>query len=182
MKYFKYILTLVVLVSIVSLSCERDDICAETTQTTPHLIIRFYDINETEELKDVRLLTVSGIDENDNLLSEIVSNSTTDSIVVPLNFQEENTPTISRFALKKDTDLDSDANDPDNTLTMSNTDIIEVTYTPQFIYVSRACGYKSVFELAGITREVDDNLWIINQTIINSTVENENAAHINIYH
>ena len=37
---------LILIVSIIFLtSCEKDDICPESTQTTPRLVITFYDIN-----------------------------------------------------------------------------------------------------------------------------------------
>jgi hypothetical protein len=174
----KKISLVILLVVAILCSCEKDDICPEATSTTPHLIIRFYDINNDETLKSVRRLSVNGIDDQGNLLNDIVFNTSTDSIVVPLRFQEENVQTTTRFALKKDTDFDLDSNDT----TVSNTDIIEVTYSPKFIYVSRACGYKSIFELESIIREPEVNNWIINQTIIIPIIENENEAHINIYH
>ncbi|WMI67436.1 DUF6452 family protein [Mangrovimonas sp. YM274] len=175
-RYLKIICPLLALLGYLVLGCEKDDICAETTATTPHLIIRFYDVSNPTNTRSVRRLTVKG----EGIDEEIVSNVDTDSIVLPLNFQDEGITAISRFELKKDTDYDSD----DNETTVSNTDIIEVNYTPEFIYVSRACGYKSIF--AGTEIDVDEtndeDIWIINAVTANTTIENETAAHINIYH
>ena len=42
------------------ISCERDDICAESTATTPQLIIEFYDASNPDDLKSVPRLTVYG--------------------------------------------------------------------------------------------------------------------------
>ena len=86
--------------------------------------------------------------------------------------------TNTRFLLKKDTDFDDIADD-DN---FSNSDIIEISYTPEFVYVSRACGYKTVFNGAQISFDNDGENWIITTDVLNETIENENAAHIIIYH
>jgi len=99
-------------------------------------------------------------------------------VVLPLYFQNEGIVTKSRFELKRDSDFDNDSN---NT-TFSNTDIIEVSYTPEFVYVSRACGYKSIFNNAQNTIILDSEQWIFGYEIINPTIENENSAHIILYH
>lgn len=179
------ILSCVTILALIAWSCERDDICAETTATTPRLIIRFYDINNQDNTKQVRQLEIKGLDDDDMPFSEtpIVSRTNTDSIALPLRFAGEGGPelTITRFQLEKDADF-SDNENPDND---SNIDIIEVRYTPEFIYVSRACGYKSVFNMGttgGIFRDNDDDNWVINTEILNETIDNETAAQIIIYH
>ena len=75
---------LAILIILTGLSCERDDICSENTPTTPSLVIRFYNVDDQEQTKQVRLLTVNGIDSEGNLLDDIVSSISTDSIVLPL--------------------------------------------------------------------------------------------------
>lgn len=174
---------LTVILSVVILGCERDDICAETTATTPRLIIRFYDINNQDETKQVRQLEIDGLDDTGMSMGTVLSRTNTDSIALPLRFADEGGPelTITRFQMEKDADFGDNEN-PDNA---SNIDIIEVSYTPEFIYVSRACGYKSIFNMGtngGITRENDDDNWIINTEILNETIDNETAAQIIIYH
>lgn len=169
---------LAILIILTGVSCERDDICSENTPTTPSLVIRFYNVDDQEQTKQVRLLTVNGIDSEGNLLDDIVSYASTDSIVLPLRFQNEGVITTTRFQLKKDSDFDTDTN-PN---TFSNTDVIEVSYTPQFIYVSRACGYKSIFNNLQNTLIIDSDNWIFGYNIINPTIENENTAHIILYH
>ncbi|WP_417370059.1 DUF6452 family protein [Gelidibacter japonicus] len=174
-KAHQYIKTLCSLLIILSLwSCERDDICAATTPTTPHLIIRFYNINAIDETKTVRRMDVTA----ENNPNYIVNDKTIDSIVLPLRVDALDIMNTSRFVLTKDRDYDLD-DDPN---TASNADIIEVNYTPELIYVSRACGYKSVFNNLSANRETDPNNWIINIEVIKDTINNENAAHINIYH
>ena len=43
------------------LSCESDDICPESTNSTPRLIITFYDMQNTEVKKNVEDLAVYAI-------------------------------------------------------------------------------------------------------------------------
>lgn len=172
-----------IITTLVALSCERDDICAETTATTPRLIITFFDINDRDEPKNVRQLEIKGIGDDgvpieDNI---ILARTNTDSIALPLRFQAEGEITTSRFELVRSADYIGNDNESLN----ENRDVIEITYTPEFIYVSRACGYKSIFDLGttgGITREADDDNWIIDFDILNETIDNESAAHISIYH
>ncbi|WP_298759883.1 DUF6452 family protein [uncultured Psychroserpens sp.] len=183
MKRFIVLLSITILTTFIVWSCERDDICAEGTATTPHLIIRFYDVNNQNNFKDVRQLEIKGLGDDGLPFSEtpILSRVNTDSIVLPLRFAEEGIETITRFQLEKDADF-ADNMDPNND---SNIDIIEIKYTPEFIYVSRACGYKSIFNFGptgGITREVDSEIWITNTEIVNEIIDNENAAQIIIYH
>lgn len=182
MKRIATFISLILLVTLIVWSCERDDICAEETPTTPHLIIRFYDIIEQDQLKGVRQLTVAGLNDDGTLGDLIPVNGTnTDSIAIPLRFQQENIETVTRFQFERDSDFATNDN-PDND---SNIDIIEVRYTPQFVYVSRACGYKSVFSLAppgGISKEIDADNWVKSFEIINQSIDNEIAAQVIIYH
>lgn len=177
----------ILFIALISISCERDDICAEATPTTPRLIIRFYDINNPETLKQVRQLVVDGLNiiNAPNSDSPIVARTDTDSINLPLQFREENEDTTTRFRLKLNSDFD---NNDDSTIN-SNSDVITVKYTPEFIYVSRACGYKSIFNLDDAVPffrdgepQGDANTWIRSFEIVNQTIDNENEAHNKIYH
>lgn len=198
MKKLKFILLLLLVVLI---SCERDDICAESTPTTPRLFVEFYDADEQDELKSVTRLTVYGDspdipipDDTDNssavLLEDIfdtqqrrVYNRNSNFVKLPLLIGNTNDgeTTTSRFILEKDTNLRLNDN-PNND---SNIDIIEIEYTTEFKYVSRACGYKSVFNLIDVEVNPDgddDDLWIESEEIIEILVENENTVHVHIFH
>ena len=63
----------------------------------------------------------------------------------------------------------------------SNSIIDEVTisYTRSDEFVSRSCGYKTIFDNLSITTTSN---WILDSEIINSTVNNETSAHLYIYH
>ena len=84
----------------------------------------------------------------------------------------------THFILEKDTNLRLDT----DTSTDSNIDVIELTYTTEFVYVSRACGYKSIFNSLAITKDVDLDNWISSIEIVETTVENENTIHVRILH
>lgn len=161
-------------------SCERDDICAETTPTTPSLIIRFYDISNQESNKNVFGLRVQGVG-NDNVLDHY-NVVTTDSIVLPL----KTTQTSTQYLLHQDYGVD-DNGTPDDTsddFTTGNEDVITIAYATEEIYVSRACGFKTAFKNVTVSVEDDGDKWIqiIQSVNDNQSVEDETAAHFKIFH
>jgi len=192
MKNIKF---LILLIAVALINCERDDICAESTQTTPRLLIEFYDAASTDDIKSVPRLTIYGDDpditipDNEDSSSAIlvepfedsrVYNFTRSSAKLPLIIGEENTETTTRFVLERDTNLRLD----DDATTASNIDILVIKYETSFKYVSRACGYKSIFNNLSVTRENDGNVWIssaITEDSIEQIIENENTVHVRIF-
>jgi hypothetical protein len=171
MNYFKLRSFPLFIIALIVLSCEKDDICAESTATTPNLIVRFYDAVTLAETKTVPDLLVYGVNDLDQVVFfDNVFHSTTDSIVMPLRTDSN----ITRLVFHKDLDLSD--------FQTGNLDVISTNYTKNDVYVSRACGYKSIYEDLNATIESDTNNWIVNIEIINTTVENETAAHVKIFH
>jgi hypothetical protein len=173
------------LLLLLTVTCERDDICAEGTSTTPRLLLEFYDITNPEELKNVVRLTAYG----EGLITEdggptaasdatLVFNSNSDNLALPLLIEAEDELSTTRFILEKETNLRLDDN-PEST---SNVDILEISYFPKFEYVSRACGYKSIFRNVEVRREDDADNWIIDINVLVLNVENENEVHVQIFH
>lgn len=155
-------------------NCERDDICSESTPTTPKLIIRFYDISNQSETKRVTNLQIQAVDNEEIYLSA----TSTDSIAIPLKTIDNDDDPLNgistQFILHKE------YADGGNS---GNEDRITFTYNAEEIYVSRACGYKSIFENVEEDLENDGDNWI--QLILIEdplTVENETAAHVQIFH
>ena len=190
MKYYKYSL---LIIAILLLGCERDDICAEGTPTTPRLLIEFFDAADTETLKSVTRLSVYGEDlvtsglPEDTATAEgvaLIFNSNSNAIELPLLIGDEGIETTTRYILERDTNLRIDG----DAATDSNNDILVVKYTPQFVYVSRACGVKSIFTNLEVSVESNDaSQWIQNTALANTTetqitVENEDATHVQIFH
>lgn len=177
----KKISALLILLLIVITSCEKDDICAETTPTTPKLILRFYDITSQEDTKSVNGLRVTGLDDNNEEVDIPSLNLvTTDSINLPLLTDANAT----KFTFHKDFAIDNNGTPDDisDDIILGNPDIVTVSYQREDIYVSRACGFKTIFNNLTISVELDGDNWIINSEIINSIVENETTAHVKIFH
>ena len=70
----------------------------------------------------------------------------------------------------------------DGDLTTGNFDVITANYVGEDVYVSRACGYKTVFNNLALNLEPDSDNWVINSEILNSTVKDETKAHVKIFH
>lgn len=179
MKFLKYS---ILLLCISLLSCERDDICSEDTPTTPRLIVEFRDILDADMLKSVPNLTLFG-EGLDEATRSIVNNTNTNTVSLPLLVGTEGVETTTRFIMRRDADLDLDS-DP---TTNSNEDILEITYIPEFVYVSRACGFKSVFNNLRVSIVPDGDNWALltdfpNSNTDNINVENETATHLHILH
>lgn len=164
----KKILALVLL-TLLTTNCERDDICPETTATTPKLIIRFYDITDQTETLRVLGLQVQGVD-NEEIYQSAFS---TDSLPIPLKTND----IITSYKLHKEYAEDGNGN------ISGNEDIINIEYSPEEVYVSRACGYKTIFNNVELTVVEDDDNWIkLIQIEDPLTVDNETAAHVKIFH
>ncbi len=165
----------------ISLSgCEKDDICTE--ETTPRLILEFYDISNNAILKNVVDLKVKGEGAADFIVfNPALPETNTDrylfngnKLALPLKI-DAGTTTYSLI-------LNSDST------TSDNEDILTFNYTPENVFVSRACGYKTIFELNPAPNGViktdaatPDTFWIQDMNILTTTIETENEIHIKIY-
>ena len=56
MKQFIYLFLIVIF------SCEKDDICSDTKQTTPRIVLEFYNNESPEDTLDVPELLAVGLD------------------------------------------------------------------------------------------------------------------------
>ncbi|NNE76744.1 MAG: hypothetical protein HKN31_06685 [Pricia sp.] len=156
---------LIILLGILSFSaCEKDDICSDAD--TPRLILRFYDISDTTELKDVQNLVVRGLNDS-GVQDSIIANAALDSIVLPLRV---NSPSTS-FTISRQTDILD-----------INIDTLTFNYEAKEIYTSRACGFIVNYDALEATVKQDDSVWIQETRIITSLVENTASAHVKILH
>ena len=150
-------------------SCEKDDICDAATATTPKLIIEFYDILNPTVLKNVTNLAVKEIGNT----SAVISFNSVSKIQLPLKTNE----VITKYSfILNSTDV-----------TIDNEDFLQFKYTPQNVFVSRACGFKTIFTLDPTTPYIKtetstpDGYWIRNITVGTSNITTENETHIKIY-
>lgn len=181
MKYFKFIVIPIIVLAIsMTISCERDDICPESTPTTPRLIIDFYDVSIQEDSKNVFDLVVSGVD-NDDIL-EGFAFVDTGNIVLPLKTDEDST----QYVLVKNASINDNATPDDNEddFIEGNYDTITINYTRELLFVSRACGYKTIFNNVTISIVDDADNWILSRESINDnqSVEDETTTHFNLFH
>ena len=166
MKKLK-IFFIIVLIANSFWSCEKDDICEAGTPTTPNLIIEFYDNLNAGTKKDVTNLSVIA-DGNTNILKF----NAVSKIQIPLKTNTD--LSIFKFTLN--------ATEPITSLT--NEDQLNINYTRENVYISRACGFKTVFKLnesGGIVQATDPNKWIKEIVIQKYNILNENEIHVKIF-
>lgn len=162
-----YLLGLVAVIMLIAQSCERDDICAATTPTTPQLILRFYDAENPSEFKAVSDLVIAEVG------ASIGIEFTGDSLAIPLRTDTD--ITAFRFTVNANSDI-SDENP-------INEDLVNFTYTRTEDYVSKACGFRTTYDQLDLARDgQDDGSWIQDVIIQNTTIDNEVSAHIRILH
>lgn len=134
-------------------ACEKDDFCIKNP-VTPKLILRFYDDADKSTTKTADALYVwSGTKDS------IFTNISTDSLVIPLNTNTNQT-----------------------IYNLSKGNIIEqftIDYTTENEYVSRSCGYRIIFNNVSFTA---DNSWITDIIQVETTIDNQNAAHVQVFH
>lgn len=158
---------LLIVLGIFFSSCEKDDICDANTATTPKVVIEFYDVANPTTLKNVTNLGVIAPGFTNGF-----EFTATSKIKVPLKtFQD-----TSILYFIQNGSLDPSTDD--------NLDEITFNYIRKTVFVSRACGYKTLFTLNTtnpITVTPDSNNWIQNVIVSQPNIENEDETHIKIY-
>lgn len=145
-------------------ACEPDDICLSEIDDTPKLIIGFYDKN-SGNLKEVENLKIQGLDNDQVYVFETI-----DSIGIPLI----NNKNLTTFNLTKNFEEDN--------VDSGNNDKMFVNYNPNWIYISRACGYITNYDIDNLIIENDIENWIIDSEIITNSIKDEENIHVKIYH
>lgn len=149
-------------------SCEKDDICAESTPTTPKVVIEFYDAANPTTAKNVSNLVITSPD----FTKALSPFSGTNKIKVPLKTFQDNT--VLHFIQNGGTTLTTD----------DNLDVLTFSYSRTTSYVSRACGFRTLFSLNTVNPVVltpDSNNWIQNIVIVQSSIANETETHVKLY-
>lgn len=148
----KYYFLLLLIVFTVT-SCEKDDFCIDPI--TPNLILRFYDADNPTTVLSVTELTIWP----EGLQDTLVSDTTLDSIALPLDVSTNQTIYNLRMGMIVDQ--------------------IVIDYTVNEVFVSRSCGFRA--EFSGVLAFPSTN-WIQSIETISTTIEDESAAHIHIFH
>lgn len=160
---------LVLLLLAISFSgCEKDDIC--TDETTPRLVLEFYDDANPANTKNVTNLKIKGEGSFNDL--DLGTFSGVSKIYLPLKNIEDTT----KYSLIRNSGSPS-----------ANEDFFQFNYTREELFVSRACGYKTIFELNAVDGVIrtdaatPDEFWIRNYSIQTTNIDTENEIHIKIY-
>jgi len=177
----KKIVLLLVVVCFSLSGCEKDDICDAATATTPRLVVEFYSVATPTVSTAVTKLRVQA-----------------NGVAEPITYNASLPTTDPARYLSNDKKiylpLQTTANSTTYKLTFNsgvagseNTDYLTINYDHHEVYVSRACGFKSLFDLVGTTPLVltdntpTDGLWIQNSTIVKTNIESEYDVHVKIY-
>lgn len=145
-------------------SCEKDDICTQDTPTTPNIVIEFYDANNNLVVPNQLALLPEGYD------TAIGFNAS--KIILPLQINAEST--TYQFIL----------NGADEDASNDNIDTVNFSYTTDHVFISKACGFKAVFNLLDNSPNLDvndGNRWIQNIEVIKQTIDNETETHVKIF-
>ena len=179
----KKIIASLLLIGFIFASCEKDDICDPTTPTTPRLVVQFFakdNISVTRRTTNLKIIANEFEDDTKPLLNGSGGTTWNDTLVyLPLRL-DKNTTTY-RLILNAD----------DTNATNDRTDTLEINYTKNDIYISRACGFKTVFDLFGDPLQdpfVLNNSpnatagnWISDIQVIPTQLNDENEVHIKIF-
>ena len=180
MKYYKVLIIPILLIAMLSISCERDDICPNATPTTPRLIIDLLDALNPDTKKNVFDLVVIGVD-NDDFLPDYIFQDT-DDLILPLRTDDNTT----EYILIKEASVNDNGTPNDNTddFVDGNQDRITLNYSREEVFVSRACGFKTIFKNVTLTIVQDGDNWMLSREPLtdNQSVEDETTTHFNISH
>ncbi len=164
-----------------SLGCQRDDICPATTETTPLLIIRFYDIEETDEPKSPQNLGINEVGNEEYVTIRNASDRdqvitfdrfTGDSLAIPLRTDRDDTS--FEFTVNNTDDAEEEG--------IKNTDVLDFTYGTNEEYINRACAYKINYVGLKVNLvEGEDGSWIQNIQVEETNIDDQNQAHVSIF-
>ena len=169
MNHFKLII--LTMSFLIIISCEKDDICPDSTQTTPQLVVTFYDALDPQQSKIVESLAVYAIKDSELILIENINGINTDSIAIPLR----NDIGASNFRFIRNYSVEND-------IIFGDFSHIYIDYEMTDVFISRACGFIANYSLLSILNDNYAGTWITESEIVNPVVTNENQAHVKILH
>lgn len=161
--------------------CEKDDICDANTPTTPRLVIEFYNISDSSILKNVTNLKVIGEGKDEAIIfnpsatgeSQYLVNGS--SISIPLKTDSDTT--TYTFILN--------SGNPNPALI--DIDKVTFNYSRNNVFVSRACGFKTLFQFVPNNATEHTAVpaakqeWMQYISVEKSNIDNENDTHIKVF-
>ena len=144
------------LLLIITVGCEKDDICIEGSDTTSRITIGFIDY-ENKGPKSISLKSIRGIG-LDSVIEGIVGNN----LKLPLIASSNKTEYVLEY------------NEILDTVTIHHQSIHK--------YLNRSCGYISNFIVKSDTEISKNNGWIKEVSIENESIFNEEKTNILIHY
>ncbi len=152
----------------VFLACEKDDICAGGESVTPNIVIDLYDQIEPDNLKQAVKIAAVASGFTDTLFFERTS-----KIELPLQINTNATDwNLTLYELTPTND------------TIFKKDELKFTYTTEALYVSKACGYKTIFHEFNAVKSPNttNDSWIKSIYKVTNEITTNNNAHIQLYY
>lgn len=175
MKRFIGSAVLLCIIGAYMMSCEKDDICAEGTLTTPNMQVAFYNNENRGAYKTVSNLKIFV----EGMLDTIAIGRVDSITSVPLKVDATSVKWGFKYTHNSDTGQK-----------LEDIDYLEFKYTTRDEYVSRACGFKTLFTLNPslptdvnpvLTTGNDGADWLRDARIENPEIINEDEVHVKIY-
>lgn len=153
-------------------SCEKNDLCGGVNVDTPQVNITLYNRLNNEEQKTAQMINCYALDHIHQDTIPVIQFLNRSSFTLPLKVYEENT--VWYVELKEWIGND--------TITRAN--LLDFRYETSSEYVSKACGYRSVFQRVRVN-SVNDTIqhlpgWISTLDYTNEITTND-TTHVQIY-
>ncbi|NIJ45112.1 hypothetical protein FHR24_001551 [Wenyingzhuangia heitensis] len=155
----KLLFSLLIITTFIGFNSCQDEFCLDNT--TPSLVIEFYNNTERDSLKEIDLIVWAN--SKDTIFNGTVSK--TGNLSLPLDTQ--NTFVVYHLSMQDE-------------LGNGTVDDLTINYTTEDIFVSQACGFKSIYN--NVTTTTTKNNWILDSETTKQSINDETEAHVKIYH
>jgi hypothetical protein len=166
-----YTIFLLLTATILFNSCEKDDLCTPDQAVTPRMVIEFKDALSPSENKAVDRIQVQEIGSSDFApLDSAGSTSLNDTETISIPLRTNSSTTSYNFVLTKDGTI--------------NSDNIDFSYVLEEEYVSRACGFRIIYNNLSYEQiaESTGTPWIQQVVVVAADVTNNTDIHVQILH
>ncbi len=164
--------SLLAILLLVNLGCQKDDICPLAVETTPLVTVSFFDFNDTDVPKPPVNLRIKAPGVEEVLFDRV----NTSEVVIPLRTDADITE--YNFILNAPAAPEG---------ATGNTDRVIFSYGRNEVYINRACSFKVEYIDLRATVIQDENNWIRTILVVEEeeeeeNIENETNPRIIIYH
>lgn len=155
--------------------CEKDDICSSSEQTTPNLVVAFYNYDD-QDIPNTKKVTAYALLDNQADPKEIVSNG--GEIILPFRLDQQSVTWV----------LESSQTINNQVITLRDT--LEFKYHINTTYLNKACGYISTFSLnqdgsspvLNNTPGQQSGHWIRQYSTQTNEIVNQDEPHFKIFY